>query len=261
MKTFEQFWDEYTATFNRLPVWLPGEAMDVGDIGIMEPRGWQRLTDLKDIGIPFTHSATKSDVSQSRASGDAVEIRALADAAVGPQSLGTALTGGLEVTFKRGGAFLIRAENCRYSDIQDLLNVQARIEKRIANKKLDWKPRWILVTQVTSAQPAIVLVSKNGDAHARIEVHSNAGARNLAELAKVGGELRMTSENALEQRVVSVKRTPIMWRGRRRGGLFRPGWTDLGEPGSVDTAEATDEPGFVDYLPSGNQVTRDAEAG
>lgn len=262
MDAFELFWNEYTAMFSRLPVWLPGQAMRVGDIGVMDPRGWQRLTDLDSIGVPFGQSKTAPDVSQSRASGDAVDIRALTDVAAGPEALGTALTGGLEVTFRRGGAFLIRTENCRYDEIDDLIGVQTSIDKLVASKRLEWKSRWVLVTQVTTAHPAIVLVAKHGDASARIEIHSSAGAANLADLARVGGELRLASERALDQRIVTTKRVPVMWRGRRRGrGLMR-NWTDLGDQdansGALDARSADVNFDFVEYMPSGNEVRREA---
>lgn len=174
---------------------------------MLDPRGWQKLTDLKTLGVRFTRGKATPDVSQSRASGDAVEIKALADLDAGA-TVGVKLTGGMEVSFKRGGAFLVRIENCRHQGISDLLAVHSSLKELVTRKELEWSSRWVLVTEVTTAEPAIVLIAKNAAASARIEIHSNADVGNLANLATANGELRLTSESAIEQRVVSLHRRP-----------------------------------------------------
>ena len=72
MKVNKKFWNEFRKAYDRLPVWLPGTAMEVGDIGLIGGRGWEKLTSLSELGVDYSSREIASDVSYSYASAQSV---------------------------------------------------------------------------------------------------------------------------------------------------------------------------------------------
>lgn len=258
MSVFQQFWNEFSSAFERLRTWLPGSAMTVGDVGIIGRRGWQKMTRLTDLGVDYRTLDVKSNVSYSYASGNAVDISALAAVKSDQVVPGTDLSGGMKVTFNRGGAFVIRAENCRHKQIDNLYEVESALKSSDSLRDGWSDARWILVSEVVTAQPIIVLIARNAGAEATVEIRGVAGATGLAELGTAKGSLRLAHESSLDAHIVSVERTPPMWRGRVRRAWPLTGMRDLGgdEKPTRDRSVAAplDRDDMVEFLPSAEDV-------
>jgi hypothetical protein len=252
MAVFDQFWDEFINAFERLPVWLPGSPIELGEIGVMGRRGWEKLTTLEQLGVRFAVRNIESNVSYSYSSRNSVEISALASAETGQIVPGAEMAAGMKMTFKRGGAFAIRAENCQHLQIDNMLEVEEEIHS-LGTSDGGWRRRWVLVSQLTTAQPSIVIVAGSSGAEATVEIRGTGGITGLAEMVAGKGSLQLTHESSLDARMLSVERVPLMWRGRSRR-LWR--WRDLGEEdkalSSAESAPVSDD--LVDYLPAAHDI-------
>jgi hypothetical protein len=112
------------------------------------------------------------------------------------------------------------------------------------------------VTQLTNAQPSIVLVAGKAGAEATVEIQGSGGITGLAEIVAGKGSLRLTHESALDTRMLSVERVPLMWRGRWRRIWPLSGWRDLGdEELAVPSSESTSDPDdLVDFIPAAKDI-------
>jgi len=258
---FNQFWDEFTNAFSRLPVWLLGSPMQLGDIGVIDRRGWEKVTTLEALGIKPIPRRVESDVSYSYASGDAVQISALAHAEAGQALAGAEAAAGMRMAFKRGGAFVVRAENCRHSQIDNMLEVDERL-RSLGESGAGWRTRrWVLVSQITTAQPCIVVVAGSAGAEAVVEIQGTGGVSNLAEVVAARGSLQLTREESLDARILSVKRVPLMWRGKVRRKWPLSGLRDLGRDDlAAASPEGSSDPDeLVDFLAAALDIPERAE--
>ena len=256
MAVFDQFWDEFINAFERLPVWLPGSPIELGDIGVIGRRGWEKLTTLEQLGVRLAVRNVESNVSYSYASRNSVEISALASADTEQITPGTEMAAGMKMTFKRGGAFSIRAENCQHWQIDNMLEVEDKI-RSLGTSDGGWRSRrWVLVSQLTTAQPSIVIVAGSSGAEATVEIRGTGGITGLAEMVAGKGSLQLTHESSLDARMLSVERVPLMWRGRSRRIWPLSGWRDLGEEDealpSAESASVSDD--LVDFLPAAHDI-------
>jgi hypothetical protein len=252
MSTYDEFWKLFVAAFKRLPVWLPGTEMAVGDIGVLDRRGWRYLTSLDKLGIPFQVRRAESGISYSRTSGNGVRVDAIATADLGPAVPGMQVMGGMKVTFDDGGAFVARAENCHHDVIDTPDPVEAELQRREPSEIALQGRRWILVSEITTAEPAIMLIAHQSGASASVRFDAAAGATTLAALAGGKGSVSLSQESFLEDKIVSPSRVPLMWRGRRRRGWLRRGLGDLDKPGDVLLEPAG--PGLVDFRPDPHDI-------
>jgi hypothetical protein len=256
MPTFDRFWDEFLNAFERLPVWLPGSAMALGDVGVVSRRGWEKLTTLKKMGIPMAQASMPSQASYSYASGDAVDISSSAGVQAGHDMVPADVTVSMTMAFTRSGAFVVRAENCEHWRIDNLLEVQAAVSS-LDMTTADWRSRrWVLVTELVTATPCILIVAKASGAKAVVEMTTQGGIAGLSEIASGQGSLRLASESSLDARILTVTRVPLMWRGQSRRAWPLRGWRDLGEESDFDAvnAENADSTDLVDFLPDAGSV-------
>src|SRR6266540_4195753 len=219
--------------------------MQLGDIGVIDRRGWEKVTTLEALGIKPIPRRVESDVSYSYASGDAVQISALAHAEAGQALAGAEAAAGMRMAFKRGGAFVVRAENCRHSQIDNMLEVDERL-RSLGESGAGWRTRrWVLVSQITTAQPCIVVVA------------GSAGA----EVVAARGSLQLTREESLDARILSVKRVPLMWRGKVRRKWPLSGLRDLGRDDlAAASPEGSSDPDeLVDFLAAALDIPERAE--
>jgi hypothetical protein len=228
VEVFDRFWDEFTSAFSRLPVWLPGTSMELGDIGVIDRRGWEKKTTLEALGVKAVARSVESDASYMYASSNAVDISALTSVEAGEAVAGVGAAAGMRMAFKRGGAFVVRAEACRHQQIDNMLEVEDGL-RSLGKSDDGWRSRrWVLVSQITTAQPCIVVVAANAGAEAVVEIKGAGGVTNLAEVVSAKGVLDLTREDQLAERVLTIERVPLMWRGKVRRMWPMRGMADLG---------------------------------
>lgn len=228
MSMLTKIWDEFLHKFDRLPVWIPGINMSLGDVGVVDERGFIRLANLSDFGIEYEPTLGIAEPSFNVASGDArTEDFSISAKADGVTSSIAGAKAGMRASFNSAAAFVVRAERAQIHTIDDVLSVENRIKAVHSSKKF-WKRRWVYVSEVVTAEPCIVLVSASKGAEAEVVADLELGPGGVLKLADASGGLHLAVQSGLDQSVVSDERMPFMWRGRCRSGLFGLKFQDRG---------------------------------
>jgi hypothetical protein len=252
MSTLDLLWDEFLDKFERIPVWLPGTNMSLGDIGVIDNRGFVRLASLSDFDIKYTPEAAPARPNYYVASEDA-STQDFGGSGSTSQAIGSvaAVEAGMRAKFSSVGAFVVRAENVLGTRIKDVLAVEKAIQAQNARNAF-WEKRYIYVSEVVTAEPCIVLVSGSDTAEAKLGGSADLGPAGLASLAGASGHLRLTEQSGIDQYVVSPNRMPFMWRGRWQRGWFKKTFGDRGEESSPrqdseDGEESSPRQDFEDF--------------
>jgi hypothetical protein len=206
----DSLWHEIRNRFERLPVWLPGTPMQLGDIGVFGRSGWSKQSSLAGQGIGFSADVDGVPVTYDYSSNDGtqVDLRAAASLDPTPQAVAGGNLG-LQVEFSREGAFLLRAGAVRVSRIADLAELDRQILGR--HERRSWPPEWIVVSEVAEGGPSITLISGGKQGRAVVDLGVTA--------AGAGGDLigmgcRLEAASSLAASFVSATRTALLWRGR-----------------------------------------------
>jgi hypothetical protein len=256
MSVFGQFSGEFIGAFDRLPVWLPGSGMQVGDVGIPEAKGWQQMSSLRELAITFGTEPSDAPASYSYHSQDAAQVEARLSAESGAivKYLASARAG-FQVKFGRQGAFVFRAPTVESERIARLHSVQEEIIKRA--KAGDWEPNWVLVTEVVRARPIIILVAGKSDSEASVDLGAKLELLKTVQLGEVDGGFGVVHQDGLLQAFTITDWAAVMWRGRVRRGWLRKRFRDLGEDTGeevVGPADDDDELASLGFYPSEDET-------
>ena len=124
-------WHETRGSFERLPVWLPGTRMELGDVGVFDEAGWVKQTTLRKLGITATAEPTGVPVELQLQLHDGAEVSSRLGASVDAAASGIAAGNvGLHVRFSRQGAFVLRAQRVTVQRIGNLADVDRQILAR-----------------------------------------------------------------------------------------------------------------------------------
>jgi hypothetical protein len=247
MSTFGEFWDEFQARFSRAPVWLPGTSMSVGDIGIIDHRGYLRVAKLADFDIDFEEqpSDAKSEYFVWSQHAKVKEIQGTG-AALDPTGIVGQVEASMHMSFAAARSFVVRAAHVQGRQIPDVRKVESEISRRQAINPF-WQKEWIYIQEVITAQPCIMVVSEASGAEAAVKATgSGPGLSGFAQLFEAGTSLQLSGEASNVQQIVTRDRAPLMWRGRWLRGLIRKNWTSRGrgakEGARPDLYEDFDDP-------------------
>ncbi|MFF5654518.1 hypothetical protein ACFY8N_39820 [Streptomyces collinus] len=205
------FWNGSLGRFNRFPVWLPGNRMSLGDVGVLAPDDWYKATDLARLGVVAEHDApgAASDYDHS----DGATLSFVTSASVGEVAHAGWLPSGhvgLRLEFRQGGSFVLKAKAVRVSRLADLAGVEAHVLDLYRRGK--WRREWVLVTEVAVGGPVIVVIAKESGAHAVVNLGADAVVGEF-DLGRVRGSLDIGSESGLGARFTTREQSAVLWRG------------------------------------------------
>jgi hypothetical protein len=196
----DMYWHELRIRFRRLPVWLPGTSMSLGDVGVLTDAGWTKVTSLAELGVPFTtgQPGTPSSVTYSSHDGAEVSGSALA----GGLGLPPGTAAELSLRFGRAGAFVLIADDLVVSSIDGLAGVDAAVLRSF--QQGEWQSGWTYVSEVAVAAKSVTAVGGGAQASATVRV-GTAGA---------DAGLRFTYMKDLAASFATAEPATVMWRGR-----------------------------------------------
>jgi hypothetical protein len=151
--------------------WLPGDSVEIGDVGVLADGRFRRLSSLANMGMRCkTNSAgSPQNVQYTSTKGTAVS----AAAAAGASGVGKAE---IEIEFSAEGAFLFHATGLQARRLEDLQTVNHGI--LTAYNRGEWQKEWLLVEAVHTADCATVIVSQ--DTSAKLVLTANASSSSSA---------------------------------------------------------------------------------
>ena len=190
MSTFDNLWDEFEERFSRAPVWLPGTPLSVGDIGVIDRRGFLTVAKLADFGITFDTKPSSVPVAYDvNSSNSSTQDFGLGLAAADPTAIVASAQAGLRAHFPTGGASSFERPLSGAAQFEDVLKVEKAIRAKHDATHF-WDKNWIYVQEVVTAQRVVLLVSQMKGAHATVGGEATAGIGSFRELLDAGTNLR-----------------------------------------------------------------------
>ncbi|HWM91923.1 MAG TPA: hypothetical protein VN493_14250 [Thermoanaerobaculia bacterium] len=139
------------------PTWLPGDRIEIGDVGILEGGRFRRMTSLAELGIAGKTEAGAATQDVQYTSSEGTKIATTAGAEV------TAVAKAeITVDFTREGAFVFHASRLRPQYLENRAAVGQEIVK--VYKKGQWQKEWLLVEALHTADRATIIVSEDSSA-------------------------------------------------------------------------------------------------
>ncbi|MFC7549333.1 hypothetical protein [Plantactinospora sp. GCM10030261] len=224
-------WHETRGQFERLPVWLPGTPMGLGDVGELGDGGWIRQTTLAELGVSVRTRRSTEPVDYDYSSSHGAEVSTTVAAGTDPALAGVVSgNAALRVRFTRPGAFVLRAASVRIHRIVNLAEVEERILEMFDAGR--WRREWVLVSEVARGGPTLTLVSNGTDGEAVVDLGVTGAAG--VPLAQARAGLRISRERGLAAKFVGAGESAVLWRGRR----VRDPW--FGVPRVADRGDQED---------------------
>lgn len=206
------YWGEIRAKFGRLPVWLPGTRITLGDVGVLSPTRWERTTTLADLGVRIVFDQPGAAVEYDFASAQGVTVKTqLAGQRHGPIPGLPGGAAGFQATFSRAGACVFRAAQVRVQQIGNLDDVERAVLDLYAAGR--WRKEWTYVTETAVGGPSCVLVAKDKSANAVVSLGLSQPA-GTASLASANAGLQLSSQSAMACAFVAAEQTTVLWSGR-----------------------------------------------
>jgi len=166
-----QYTRELYAEFHYFATWMPNVGLSLGDVGVLRDHRFDRMTSLTEMGVSFTSLEHPGRAEYSYSSTGKVEISV--DGALSAPALpGGDSSVALTVAFSDACATYFRAAQCRSAVIGELPKLARDL--RELRQAGEWRPEYVVVTEVVRAGPAVVLVSNQAGARARLRVTADS---------------------------------------------------------------------------------------
>lgn len=207
----ERYTEEMRSQFDYLSTWLPNAHLELGDVGVLHRDRFERLTSLSDIGIPFTirerHHAV--DLDYCSASNVSIRVTGAADG-LSPAPLR------MSVSFTREHGVVFQAKECHVTEIANRYTLGRNI-LALAESGL-WPRDHVVITELVSTGPAVVLISNQRDARIELVTHAPVPAANVLPLASASATLDVVSARGIGVKIIASRGlTPLF----RASGLRR----------------------------------------
>jgi hypothetical protein len=137
--------------------WLPGDPIEIGDVGILVDGRFRRMLSLDDLGIPYTSSKVGAAQNVQYTSSKGTKIGAV----TGASATGVA-RGEIAIDFAAEGAFVFQAAGLRARRLQELPVVGRSV--LAAYEEGRWSKEWLLIESFHTANSARIIVSQDSSA-------------------------------------------------------------------------------------------------
>jgi len=165
--------------------WLPGAAVALGQVGVLDAGSLTHETSLPALGIemPVTEQGLPEG-SLDVTSNEGVSVLFKAAGAIDERfrAVGTAEAGAL-VQFSRENAVVVELKGVRSHRFVELRAVKAALLDAVvaADDQARWERDWMVVTEVVVAETATVLVSSSSSARVELRATGSVTPQGLAD--------------------------------------------------------------------------------
>jgi hypothetical protein len=233
---YERYTKQLYARWRYFATWLPNAPIAVGDVGIVEGKLFQRVTSLKELGIPATVGPSGAPANYQHSSAGQVEVSAGGSADLAAAGGTAAPSATLSIRFKRAGATLFQAVDCVEESLSDLPGLERHL--RESKQAGAWRAEYVVVHKLIRSGPAAIFVSEESDA--TVELRSSGGLEaGTLSVAHAAGALTVVRKSGEVTAVMaSVGLTPLFGLGGLRSRRSRDdAWNFMADPaGSADRA-------------------------
>ncbi len=155
--------------------WLPGDLLELGDIGVLKDGRFRKQSSLQELGVTYQPSplGPVQNLQYSSRNGTAISIDSSASAPCSSH-----ISAKIDVEFSSDGAFLFHASNVRNRRLEN--------SGRLADSPPDlwergkWNATWYLVELVHEADCATIIVAEDTSAGVTFSAKGPLGGIPLA---------------------------------------------------------------------------------
>lgn len=172
--------------------WLPGDTIEIGDIGVLEGGRFRRMASAKDFGMNLhvTPGSAAQDVQYTSSKGTKIGTGVNADVA-------NVANAAIKIDFSRAGAFVFHAAQLRLHRLENRAEVGQQIVQAYRDNK--WNKDWLMIEALHTADAATIIVSE--DSSAGIVLGARAAA--IPSLMLADPQLDL-SVSAVEGKIVHI---------------------------------------------------------
>ena len=193
--------------------WLPGDAIEIGDIGALEGGRFRRETSLRELGVTCKTAPASAAQDVQYTSSGGRKVSGLGQARV-PQ-VGDAA---LHLEFSHEGAFVFSAVGLQQQSLDNRASVMGALLS--AHERGQWKRDWLLVDAVHSANHATVIVSQDSTGGLVLSIKGDNFAASLAD--PKGGLQVISSQGKFVQVLAAPGLHPLYSCVRIKDPMFGP---------------------------------------
>ena len=241
IKIYQQEMHDNTGFF---ATWLPGDTIEIGDVGVFQGGRFRRMSSLKELGIKFDVSSGRSEqnVNYTSSHSTKVNIGGSADAA----AVGKAE---ISIEFSQQGAFVFQASKLQLHQLENRMKVSEQILKVYEQTK--WDSSWLLVESLHEAERATIIVSEDSSAGLVIAAKMDASLPSIS-LVDPKLSLSVTSSRGRVMQLIGTEGLHPLYSCLRVKAPF------FGDPSvqpvrglkGADASEAFSRPGIGDLIES-----------
>jgi hypothetical protein len=138
--------------------WLPGDPIEIGDVGVLVDGRFRRMSSLNELGIVYAEGGAGSAQNVQYTSTNGTKVGAVTSASAANFAKAT-----IEIDFSADGAFIFHATGLRARRLQDLASVSSGILTCYDQGR--WRKDWLLVETCHEAACATIIVSQDNSAN------------------------------------------------------------------------------------------------
>lgn len=194
MKLYKSYCNEIIRQFGKVPVYLPGEFVQVGDIIFFQHKNlfgpgpigdFIKRTSLQNMEVEFRTTMDPDPQPYKFSSEGSVSMEFTSAGDITNQAKGE-----LEISFSKAGATYLVAVDCVTSYIDDLLRVEEQLADHIDD--LDWDSHYIVVG-VSVAKKSLIMQSNSSSAKLTISGEVKTFDTNTSGMPDVSATLAVKS--------------------------------------------------------------------
>jgi len=156
--------------------WLPGDLLELGDIGTLVNGTFRKQSSFKEMGIAY--EVSKFGASQNLQYTSKFGIAFSVDTSVDASAM-IDVSAAIKVEFSSQGSFLFQASDVRNRRLENIANLKnAVLEARASGK---WNKNWQVVDSIREADCATVIVSEDESARVSFNAKGPVGGIPLAD--------------------------------------------------------------------------------
>jgi hypothetical protein len=194
--------------------WLPGDVLELGDIGALENGRFRRAGSLRELG--FTGFQTREGTPQNMSYSAAADKKVGGTAGVSAPM--DSMKAELSIRFTKQGGYVFEAAGIRNIEIADRMMFSDRILELYGQPR--WKREWLVVDAVYKAHSATIIVSEDDSSEIVLKASAALPLGSLP-LADPNLGLSMSScSGRITQVLVRSELTPLYSCVRVRQSLF-----------------------------------------
>ncbi|MBN8487162.1 MAG: hypothetical protein J0M20_05480 [Burkholderiales bacterium] len=239
VKTYQT---EMYENFGFFATWLPGDPIEVGDVGVFEEGRFRREARLSDFQIPCQVEVADNASDVQFTSRNGVQLSTSAGASAG--AVGELR---MSIQFTGDGAFLFHASGLKVHRLGNRPEVTAAVLGLYERKR--WKKEWLIVEAVHTAARTTVLISEDKAAKVELAAKSELPVPvPVASLATPDAKVQVTaSEGKVFQSIGASNQHPLYACLRVKDPFFGP--VDLAPfRGPDDTGRFLERPSISELL-------------